>query len=108
MKRRNYFHGKYYKFVSLNGYSFAFIDAYSSEGHFVQIITPNKSFYDINPQVVTIDGHNFKFDVKIKGLTIKGVISIDKFRPLKRKVMGPFTYIPEWNVNTIFLVCIIF
>ena len=94
MKRSNYFHGKYYKFISLNGYAFAFIDVHSSEGHYLQIITPKKSFYDIDPQVVTIDGHNFKFDVKIKGLTIKGVISIDKFRPLKRKVMGPFTYIP--------------
>ena len=94
MKRKDYFYGKYYKFISPSGYVFAFIDAHSNEGHLLQIITPDKSYYDIAPSNITICDRTFIFDVHIKGLDLTGSIEMDKYRPLKRKVMGPFRFIP--------------
>lgn len=96
MKKKDYFYGKYYKFVSIDGYSFAIIDAYTSEGHSYQLVTKEKSYLNIGIDSIVInnDEHEFIFNINNEEISIIGTLKLDTFHPLKRKVMGPFTYLP--------------
>ena len=92
---KNRFFGKYYKFISNDGFSFAIIIALSNEGKSIQLITKNGSFNIKNiDQVKLIDENKFVFNIEQDNLTFIGTISLGKLHPLKKKVMGPFTYIP--------------
>ena len=92
---KNRFFGKYYKFISSDGFSFALILASSNEGKSIQLITKNGSYNikNIN-QVKLIDDHKFVIDIEQENISFKGMINLGKLHPLKKKVMGPFTYIP--------------
>lgn len=92
---KNKFSGKYYKFINNNGFSFAIIIANSNEGKSVQLIT-KKSSYNINNinQVQIINEHHFIFEIEQDNLLFKGNLLLKEFHPLKKKVMGPFSYIP--------------
>lgn len=90
----NYFCGIYYKFVSLSGYCFAFIDSCSNEGNAKQIILPDKAFTNINPDSIIVCGNRVIFNVHEKGLDIVGEIHMIGLHPLKSNVMGPFKRLP--------------
>lgn len=88
---KHYFFGKYYKFVSNDGYSFALIDSYSDEGKMKQIITKDGGFVIKNINSIEIlNDKKIMFDVKQDGLSIKGELNISNTHPLKGSAMGPF------------------
>lgn len=88
---KNYFFGKYYKFVANDGFSFALIDSYSDEGKLKQIITNNGGFALKNLESVEIlNEKEFKFSVNESNLKIEGTLFIEGLHPLKKNAMGPF------------------
>lgn len=91
---KNRFHGKYYKFVSKDGFSFAFIKSHANEGDMLQVITPEGAYHLNDPYAIKVDGGHIIFDVHESNLNLAGDLSLGAFHPLKRKVMGPFTYLP--------------
>lgn len=93
--RKGLFSGKYYKFVSPCGFSFAVIIAYSNEGKSIQLITPHHS-YEIEDcgSVKVYDDLLFEFYIHQADIQLLGRITTMQLHPLKTKVMGPFTFIP--------------
>ena len=87
---KNYFFGKYYKFISSDGYLFAIIDSYSDDGKEKQIITPDGAYPIKNPDAVKIDGKRVFLDVSHVDLTMNGTITMGEYSPLKSPAMGPF------------------
>lgn len=71
------------------------IIANSNEGKSIQLITKDGAHFieDVN-SIVLNDDQTFSFNVMQKDITIRGHITMGELHPLKRKVMGPFTYIP--------------
>lgn len=88
--KKNYFFGKYYKFISKEGFSFAFIDSYSDEGKAKQVITKEGSFVLKDLDAIKINDHVISFNINEDNLKIFGVITMGQFSPLKSNAMGPF------------------
>ena len=87
-RKKNYFFGKYYKFVNKEGYSFALIDADTSKGKMIQLINENESYVINDPTQVRIGENIIEFNVVQEGLTIKGSLTMDELHPLAKDVMG--------------------
>lgn len=97
-EKKNYYFGKYYKFVSNDNYAFALIDAETSNGRVMQIITKKRSYIINNPNQVKIDDAGFiSFNIHQKGLHIEGVILLGKLHPLSKDVMG---FLRNIKINT--------
>ena len=87
---KNYFFGKYYKFISSDGFLFAIIDSYSDDGKEKQIITPDGGYSVKNPDSIRIDGKRVDINISQEGLEMRGTIIMGEFSPLKSNAMGPF------------------
>ena len=93
--KKNRFFGKYYKFISDDSsFSFAVIISTANEGDMLQVITPHKAFLISNTKSVSVKGSIITFDINQDGLAMKGELTLEELHPLKKKVMGPFTYLP--------------
>lgn len=93
--KKNRFFGKYYKFISDDSsFSFAVIISTANEGDMLQVITPHKAFLINNTKSVEVKGSIITFDINQDDLVIKGELTLGELHPLKKKVMGPFTYLP--------------
>ncbi|MCI5745439.1 MAG: hypothetical protein MR270_04070 [Erysipelotrichaceae bacterium] len=92
--KKNRFYGKYYKFIAKDGFSFAIIIAISNEGKSIQLITKQASFNIKDIKQVEFKDNIFHFMIKQDDLSFEGKLSLGKLHPLKKKVMGPFSYIP--------------
>ena len=93
--RKNRFFGKYSKFISDDSYfSFAVIISTANEGDMLQVITSHKAFLINNTKSVSVKGSVITFDINQDDLVIKGELTLGELHPLKKKVMGPFTYLP--------------
>ena len=91
---KNRFFGKYHKFISDNGYVFACIASRANEGDMLQVITPDGSHLIEDAGSFCADGGSFSFNVKTEGLSIKGELTSGEPHPLKKRVMGPFSFLP--------------
>ena len=94
MKKKNKFFGKYYKFVSSDGYSFALIISYANEGDMIQLITRDKSYYIDDSSSVMIKDSLVSIAINQDDISISGNILLGELHPLKKQVMGPFEYLP--------------
>ena len=93
--KKNRFFGKYYKFINDDSsFSFAVIISTANEGDMLQAITPHKAFLINNTKSVSVKGSIITFDINQDNLVIKGELTLGELHPLKKKVMGPFTYLP--------------
>ena len=93
--KKNRFFGKYYKLISDDSsFSFAVIISTANEGDMLQVITPHKAFLISNTKSVSVKGSIITFDINQDDLVIKGELTLGELHPLKKKVMGPFTYLP--------------
>ena len=92
--KRNRFFGKYYKFISDDRFCFAVIKSHANEGDMLQVITPSKASFITDPSRMKIEGNVITFDINQEDISIKGTITLGELHPLKKKVMGPFTYLP--------------
>ena len=92
--KKNRFFGKYYKFINKDLFSFAIIVSTANEGDMLQVITPDKSYYIDDPKSVEVGGNTVTFNIKQEDLVLNGKITLGEPHPLKKKVMGPFTYLP--------------
>ena len=92
--KRNRFFGKYYKFISDDRFCFAVIKSHANEGDMLQVITPLKASFITDPSSMKIEGNVITFDINQEDISIKGTITLGELHPLKKKVMGPFTYLP--------------
>ena len=93
--KKNRFFGKYYKFISDgSSFSFAVIISTANEGDMLQVITPHKAFLINNTKSVSVKGSIITFDINQDDLSMKGELTLGELHPLKKKVMGPFTYLP--------------
>lgn len=96
MKKKNRFHGKYYKFITKDKYVFSIIDSYINDIHQIQIITKDKSF-----PLITAKSNSFYEDynfliINIISPDIKliGNLEITDPHPLTKPIMGPFLHLP--------------
>ena len=94
MSKKNYFFGKYFKFIGNDGFSFAFIKSYANEGNALQLILKEKSYVIDDTDSIQVHDNIVIFNVNQDDLCIEGRLELDEFHPLKHKVMGPFTYLP--------------
>ena len=92
--KKNRFFGKYYKFISDDGYTFALIISKSNEGDMLQLITPDKGYFISDTNSVVIKDNIIDININQDDISLKGNLSLGKFHPLSKKVMGPFTYLP--------------
>ncbi len=93
--KKNYFFGKYYKFICESGFSFAVIIAQSNEGKSIQLITKDNSYQIMDIESVKIiDNNHFVFSIEQNDIKLIGNLYIGNLNPLKKKVMGPFSYVP--------------
>ena len=92
--KKNRFFGKYYKFISDDRFCFAVIKSHANEGDMLQVITPSKASFITDPSSMKIEGNIITFDINQEDISIKGTITLGELHPLKKKVMGPFTYLP--------------
>ena len=93
--KKNRFFGKYYKFISDDSsFSFAVIISTANEGDMLQVITPHKAFLINNTKSVSVKGSMITFDINQDDLVMKGELTLGELHPLKKIVMGPFTYLP--------------
>ena len=92
--KRNRFFGKYYKFISDDCFCFAVIKSHANEGDMLQVITPSKASFITDPFSMKIEGNVITFGINQEDVSIKGTITLGELHPLKKKVMGPFTYLP--------------
>jgi len=89
--KKDYFFGKYYKFVSLDGFSFAIIDSVANEGKMMQIITKDKSYFIKDVSKVNVKDDSISLNINEDDLVLKGEIIFGKLHPLSKNVMGPFS-----------------
>ena len=92
--KQNRFFGKYYKFINKDLFSFAIIISTANEGDMLQVITPNKSYYINDPKSVEVRDNTITFNINQDDITLSGKITLGELHPLKKKVMGPFSYLP--------------
>lgn len=92
--KKNRFLGKYYKFINKDLFSFAIIVSIANEGDMLQVITPDKSYYIDDPKSVEVGDNTITFNINQDDLILNGKITLGELHPLKKKVMGPFTYLP--------------
>ena len=92
--KKNRFFGRYYKFISLDGYSFAFIKSVANEGDMLQLITKEKAFFIYDLSSIEIKDDVITFNINQDGLSFVGSITLGELHPLSKKVMGPFTNLP--------------
>ena len=92
--KQNRFFGKYYKFINKDLFSFAIIISRANEGDMLQVITPEKSYYIDDPKSVEVVDNAITFNIKQKDLILNGKLTLGELHPLKKKAMGPFTYLP--------------
>ena len=102
MAKKNRFYGKYYKFISDEGYTFAFITSHSNEGDMLQVITPKKGYFLDELTSIRILDDKVIFDVHQEDLSIEGTLALGKMHPLSKKVMGFFSYFPLECVHEIY------
>ena len=93
-KSKNYFFGKYYKFISNDGYVFALIISHANEGDMLQLVTSNKSYFIDDTKSVSIDENIIDINIHEDDISIVGKLTLGDLHPLKKKVMGPFSYLP--------------
>jgi len=93
-KKKNYFFGKYYKFITKDGFAFAIIHATSNEGEHFQYIDRNGSHQieDVNSIKVNEKDSYIEFNVRQANLSLIGKISLGSLNPLRKPVMGPFRH----------------
>ena len=103
--KRNRFFGKYFKFISNDRFCFAVIKSHANEGDMLQVITPSKASFITDPSSMKIEGNAITFDIDQEDISIKGTITLGKLHPLKKKVMGPFTYLPMECRHEIYSMC---
>lgn len=97
-EKKNYYFGKYYKFVSKDNYAFALIDANTPNGRVMQIITRQKSYVILDPTQVKIEYDSFvTLNIRQKGLSMNGMLVIGSLHPLKKDVMG---FLRHLKMNT--------
>lgn len=90
-KMKNYFFGKYYKFVAKDGYSIAIIDSFSDEGKEIQIITKDGGFSVIDLSSVKVyDEESISFSLHQNDINIEGKLEVLEKHPLRGSAMGPF------------------
>ena len=70
------------------------IKSHANEGDMLQVITPSKASFITDPSSMKIEGNVITFDINQEDVSIKGTITLGELHPLKKKVMGPFTYLP--------------
>ena len=92
--KRNRFFGKYYKFINKDLFSFAIIISTANEGDMLQVITHDKSYYIDDPKSVEVRDNTITFNINQDDITLSGKITLGELHPLKKKAMGPFTYLP--------------
>ena len=88
--RKNYFFGKYYKFIAADGYTFAVISSFADDGRALQLITPGRAYVLQDTSSVKIGKDTVVFRVNEQGLSFVGKIRMSDFHPLKYDAMGPF------------------
>ena len=91
---KNRFFGKYYKFISDDGYVFACIDSFANEGKMLQVITSDASYLIEDTAAFSASENGVDFNIQKGSLSIVGHLEFGALRPLKTKVMGPFAYLP--------------
>lgn len=87
---KHYFFGKYYKFLSRDGFALAIIDSYSDEGPAMQLITKERSYSLSDVKAIRITENRVLFSVNEKDLSVSGEIDLGFLHPLKHPAMGPF------------------
>lgn len=94
MSKKNKFFGKYYKFISDDGYTFALIVSHANEGDMLQLVTPSKGYFIDDASSVNIKDNVININIHQDDISIKGQLTLGELHPLKKKVMGPFTHLP--------------
>ena len=102
MKKKNYFFGKYYKFISNDGYTFALIVSTANEGDMLQLVTPTKGYFIDDTKSVSIHDNVVDIDIHQDDISLKGRLELGELHPLSKKVMGPFSYLPMECVHEIY------
>lgn len=92
--KKNRFFGKYYKFISDDGYTFALIISTANEGDMLQLVTPSKGYFIDDTKLVSIEGNIVNIKIKQDDISLVGKIELGELHPLSKKVMGPFTHLP--------------
>lgn len=92
--KKNRFFGKCYKFINKDLFSFAIITSTANEGDMLQVITADKSYCIGDPKSVEVVDNTIAFNVEQDDLVLHGKITLGELHPLKKKVMGPFAYLP--------------
>ena len=91
---KNRFFGKYYKFISDDGYTIALIVSNANEGDMLQLVTPTKGYFIGDTKSVIISDNNIHIDIHQDDISLVGDLSLGELHPLSKKIMGPFTYLP--------------
>lgn len=92
--KNNYFKGKYYKFQTADGYTFALIDGDMADSKVIQFIDEEKTYYINNKEQIKICNSFFSFDISQDDLTLKGKIGLLSTHKPKKDVMGVLRVIP--------------
>ena len=92
--RNNKFFGKYYKFISDDGYTFALIASAANEGDMLQLVTPTGGYFIDKTDSFKIQDNIIDIDIHQDDVSLKGTLTLGEFHPLSKKVMGPFHYFP--------------
>lgn len=93
MKKKRFF-GKYYKFISDSNDVLACIISTANEGDMLQVILESGAHFIEDTKSITVNGDVVAFNVHQDDISIKGSLTLSDYHPLKKKVMGPFTYLP--------------
>lgn len=91
---KNRFYGKYYKFISDTNDVLAIIISHANEGDMLQVILEGGAYFISDTKSVLVNSDTITFDIDQDDLVIKGTVVLSNYHPLKKKVMGPFTYLP--------------
>ena len=90
---KNHFFGKYYKFISDDGYTFALIVSRANEGDMLQLVTPSKGYFIDDTKSVIISGNIVHIDIHQDDISLKGDLELGELHPINN-VMGPFSIFP--------------
>ena len=92
--KKNRFFGKYYKFISDDGYTFALIISHANEGDMLQLVTPTKGYFVKDTKSVSIDNNVISINIHEDDISLEGTLTLGELHPLSKKVMGPFSILP--------------
>ena len=92
--KKNRFFGKYYKFISDDGYTFALIVSHANEGDMLQLVTPTKGYFVKNTKSVDINNNVININIHEDDISLEGTITLGELHPLSKKVMEPFSILP--------------